>query len=729
MRLTFRNALKFNPVGHPINSAARLLLLDFESCLVDLLSEYVGAIPKAENIDKYLDSYPIADLIPMPPISAQPVDPVLDNQDKPIIAGSKIPPLELHPVESSVHRGRGRRKIVRGRQSGAEARGAITSLEGVPEDGDGTVGNHIPVYSDDVDQMATPQLCRADSMDSMQSCNSVANENCSIGDDNDNWTPRLLFAPIAISGPIPRPAIQGIEAERKAFEKPCLGFKGAMALMSEISKSVFRLKDDLFVIKFTPPLRSKDKSLKKRTVSAQSLCDEFDDGSGILVSDPSPYHLGTKDGMLDTEVITSCSSLTEKVKGDFFSEPMSVSETYSEVVIAAESGVRDVKEGVDLVATMELNAENSDPDAAVAINISVELNVSIMRAEDEGMEMSEGDGSTTLTESFVSLIQDRSVPLQSIPLDDSYWAADKPLDPVDAYLSPPPLTVVSNVSYTQNGDDKIAVAPLPGVVPPFVPPPILPPKRGRRGREAGTGRSSHQKKSRGARGRNRAKANVPVSIISAVSGSIAAAQLPATDISVAAAIAIKTKGGKAGAYLRRLGERDQREEGEVDCEEEFSPYCLSLLADLVPDTTDPDPPVKCPFVDSRHTFLEMCQFRHYQFDSLRRAKHSSLMLLYHLHYPNNVNARPTCACCKGAIRDVRWHCDQCADFDVCDSCYQAAESEIKLDPVDCNLIPLLPKKDKDGNFKREQATSSAPAPVARLDKHSHPLTPFRITYI
>ena len=88
--------------------------------------------------------------------------------------------------------------------------------------------------------------------------------------------------------------------------------------MSEISKSVFRLKDDLFVIKFTPPLRSKEKSLKKRTVSAQSLCDELDNGLAIPVSNPSPYHLEAKEGDLETEVISSCSNPTEQIKGVYF---------------------------------------------------------------------------------------------------------------------------------------------------------------------------------------------------------------------------------------------------------------------------------------------------------------------------------------------------------------------------------------------------------------------------
>ena len=106
------------------------------------------------------------------------------------------------------------------------------------------------------------------------------------------------------------------------------------------------------------------------------------------------------------------------------------------------------------------------------------------------------------------------------------------------------------------------------------------------------------------------------------------------------------------------------------------------------DTKDPDELAHSPLVDLRQTFLEMCQYRHYQFDSLRRAKHSSMMLLYHLHRPYQKSLRPTCASCAATIRDVRWHCELCSDFDLCCICMAS--------------------------------TIGA--------QHPHPLTPFRVTY-
>lgn len=107
------------------------------------------------------------------------------------------------------------------------------------------------------------------------------------------------------------------------------------------------------------------------------------------------------------------------------------------------------------------------------------------------------------------------------------------------------------------------------------------------------------------------------------------------------------------------------------------------------DTSDPDALMASPFVGSRHTFLEMCQYRHYQFDSLRRAKHSSMMLLYHLHRPYQASLRPVCVSCKATIKHIRWHCELCDHYDLCGRCVA-------------------------GKIGAE---------------HQHPLIPFRVTYV
>lgn len=149
------------------------------------------------------------------------------------------------------------------------------------------------------------------------------------------------------------------------------------------------------------------------------------------------------------------------------------------------------------------------------------------------------------------------------------------------------------------------------------------------------------------------------------------------------------KGKASGGKGKGLGAILHAAAGEIlsSSHSTISSKCLSLLDCIVPDTSDPDEVIKSPFVDSRQTFLEMCQFKRYQFDSLRRAKHSSMMLLHHLFHPYDENLRPACINCHELIKSIRWHCEQCATYDVCATCFTTK-----------NL-------------------------------HEHPLTPFRVSYI
>ncbi|ONK66260.1 uncharacterized protein A4U43_C06F5870 [Asparagus officinalis] len=97
-----------------------------------------------------------------------------------------------------------------------------------------------------------------------------------------------------------------------------------------------------------------------------------------------------------------------------------------------------------------------------------------------------------------------------------------------------------------------------------------------------------------------------------------------------------------------------------------------VQVDNIPADTidDDDETIQSEIFDTRLMFLSHCQYKHYQFDTLRRAKHSTMMILYHLHNPFS----PLVSTCIGCHNDVDtaegWHCLSCTGYDLCDSCYQ-----------------------------------------------------------
>lgn len=98
--------------------------------------------------------------------------------------------------------------------------------------------------------------------------------------------------------------------------------------------------------------------------------------------------------------------------------------------------------------------------------------------------------------------------------------------------------------------------------------------------------------------------------------------------------------------------------------------------------TDPDEVNDSEFFDTRQAFLSLCQGNHYQFDELRRAKHSSMMALYHLGNPNpNAYIYECNACTQDIVTGNRWHCHTCPDFDVCDACYEKEKHEHPLEMI------------------------------------------------
>lgn len=69
------------------------------------------------------------------------------------------------------------------------------------------------------------------------------------------------------------------------------------------------------------------------------------------------------------------------------------------------------------------------------------------------------------------------------------------------------------------------------------------------------------------------------------------------------------------------------------------------------------------------------QGNHYQYDSLRRAKHSSMMCLYHLLNPEAPKFLPACVLClKDITSAYKWACQErgCEDdFAICNVSWRA----------------------------------------------------------
>ncbi|KAK4836469.1 hypothetical protein QYF36_023535 [Acer negundo] len=95
------------------------------------------------------------------------------------------------------------------------------------------------------------------------------------------------------------------------------------------------------------------------------------------------------------------------------------------------------------------------------------------------------------------------------------------------------------------------------------------------------------------------------------------------------------------------------------------------ITDVPADTKDRDEILESEYFDTRLAFLSLCQGNYYQYDTLRRAKHSSMMVLYHLHNPTAPAFVTSCIICHLDIETGQvWRCEVCQNYDVCNTCYQ-----------------------------------------------------------
>jgi len=133
------------------------------------------------------------------------------------------------------------------------------------------------------------------------------------------------------------------------------------------------------------------------------------------------------------------------------------------------------------------------------------------------------------------------------------------------------------------------------------------------------------------------------------------------------------RGGKFAAMEKR--KRDTEGSPKPDAASSSDkPPSKSITTDskgrLVKVIDDDDEDMDCEFLNNRQLFLNLCQGNHYQFDQLRRAKHTSMMVLWHLHNRDAPKFVQQCAACaREILQGNRYHCPTCADYDQCYECF------------------------------------------------------------
>jgi len=136
---------------------------------------------------------------------------------------------------------------------------------------------------------------------------------------------------------------------------------------------------------------------------------------------------------------------------------------------------------------------------------------------------------------------------------------------------------------------------------------------------------------------------------------------------------------------------------------------MTELLKLKDDTEDVDDVQESDQFDTRQSLLNLCQGNHYQFDQLRRAKHSTMMLLYHLQNPDAPKFVPNCSKCHADILSGnRFHCETC-DIDFCQLCISSLGHKtchhhgLRVIKVGSNTLPQqLTEEEKKERQKHAQ---------------------------
>ncbi|CAF1038610.1 unnamed protein product, partial [Didymodactylos carnosus] len=129
-----------------------------------------------------------------------------------------------------------------------------------------------------------------------------------------------------------------------------------------------------------------------------------------------------------------------------------------------------------------------------------------------------------------------------------------------------------------------------------------------------------------------------------------------------------------------------------------------------PPVNDTDALIQCDLMDTRDSFLNFARDKHHEFSTLRRAKFSTMAILYELHSSTTDKFTYNCDQCRQPC-DARYHCTVCEDYDLCLKCYQTVKHEHKMDRSDD-----VNHNEEQNNGKSDGSGDKSPANT-QLQRH------------